>query len=305
MSHFTVLVIGGDPEKQLAPFNEGIEVPEHVIGEVSQEEIDNFIDYYTKESSPNRSGKKISKERAESNKSVPFPTLYAVYGRDWNGWCWKLINEKWMEVSVSNPESKWDWYLLGGRWYGYFKVHDKRKAKLGKKGIGDYPPTFDADQTTKSNINFEYMKANAQWEAMERYQDAMAIIGHLPRNRSWETIRREYRDIDRAREVYGNQIRVKAAAEWENSNGDGRVFLVPKGVDEFLIDEDTYIGNAGRDYLTTFAVLKDGKWYERGKMGWWACVSDKISAEEWDAKFNELMADLPDDTLLSVYDCHI
>jgi hypothetical protein len=25
----------------------------------------------------------------------------------------------------------------------------------------------------------------------------------------------------------------------------------------------------------TFAVVKDGRWYERGEMGWWDAVADK------------------------------
>ena len=56
---------------------------------------------------------------------------------------------------------------------------------------------------------------------------------------------------------------------------------------------------------TTFAILKDGRWYERGKMGWWACVADEKDPVKWDAEFWKLIDQTSDDTLLSVVDCHI
>lgn len=35
MSHFVVMVIGDNPEQQLAPYDENLEVPEYCDGEVS------------------------------------------------------------------------------------------------------------------------------------------------------------------------------------------------------------------------------------------------------------------------------
>ena len=57
--------------------------------------------------------------------------------------------------------------------------------------------------------------------------------------------------------------------------------------------------------IVTFAVVKDGEWYERGEMGWWGIVSDEKDTEVWNNQFNKLLNDLPEDTLLSMYDCHI
>lgn len=62
---------------------------------------------------------------------------------------------------------------------------------------------------------------------------------------------------------------------------------------------------ANLDEIRTFAVIKDGEWYERGEMGWWACVSNEKAEEEWENEFRKLLEGLPDDTLISIYDCHI
>lgn len=57
--------------------------------------------------------------------------------------------------------------------------------------------------------------------------------------------------------------------------------------------------------ISVFAVVKDGKWYERGKMGWFAVVSDEKDKDAWSEEVKQLLASLPPDTLLTMYDCHI
>lgn len=57
--------------------------------------------------------------------------------------------------------------------------------------------------------------------------------------------------------------------------------------------------------ISAFAVVKDGKWYERGKMGWFAVVSDEKDKDVWIEEVKQLLASLPSDTLLTMYDCHI
>lgn len=59
------------------------------------------------------------------------------------------------------------------------------------------------------------------------------------------------------------------------------------------------------DEISTFAIVKDGQWYERGEMGWWGMVYDVKNPDEWDQEVNKLMEGLPDETLISIYDCHI
>lgn len=55
----------------------------------------------------------------------------------------------------------------------------------------------------------------------------------------------------------------------------------------------------------THAVILDGKWYERGEMGWFAMVHNEKESGRWNEEFQKLLDSIPDDTMLSVYDCHI
>lgn len=45
MSHFTCLVIGNNPEDQLAPYDENIEVAPQVSGDVTEEEKQSMNDH--------------------------------------------------------------------------------------------------------------------------------------------------------------------------------------------------------------------------------------------------------------------
>lgn len=82
--------------------------------------------------------------------------------------------------------------------------------------------------------------------------------------------------------------------------GRSGVFDNETGIDQALKGDI-----ANLDEIQTFAVLKDGEWYENGKMGWWGMVSDEKEADKWEAEYKKLLDGLPDDTLISIYDCHI
>ena len=41
------------------------------------------------------------------------------------------------------------------------------------------------------------------------------------------------------------------------------------------------------------------------KMGWFAVVSDEKDEDAWVEEVKQLLASLPPDTLLTMYDCHI
>lgn len=84
-----------------------------------------------------------------------------------------------------------------------------------------------------------------------------------------------------------------------------RKMLVWLDLEDYQCSKEEYIQTAKAQAYTTFAVIKDGKWYDRREMGWRECVSNEMEEDEWCNKFYTLIHDLPDETLLSVYDYHI
>ena len=62
------------------------------------------------------------------------------------------------------------------------------------------------------------------------------------------------------------------------------------------------------DWNTTgrlFGILVDGKWHEQAEMGWWGMTRKEKNEKDWIKKYNKLISDLPDSTLITVVDCHI
>lgn len=57
--------------------------------------------------------------------------------------------------------------------------------------------------------------------------------------------------------------------------------------------------------LTPFAVLKNGEWYEQGEMGWFGVAANMLDDAAWEEEVSHLLADVPADELVSVFDCHI
>ena len=219
-------------------------------------------------------------------------------------------------VDRTNPNKKWDWYQVGGRWNGFFKLKPAAVAvgagMLGIAGLnrldpGYEPPAIDrADSCLKGEIDVEGMRQEAEAEAAERYDKVHDLVGDL----SWEpwTVFLERfginegstavipGGIDAARDAYHAQpailaLRSSADYIWEP--------------DDFLVSREAYLQAARDGAILTFALVKDGEWHERGSMGWFGCVSDAKDRDIWVKQCSDLIDSLPDDTLLTVCDCHI
>jgi len=227
-------------------------------------------------------------------------------------------------IDRTNPGKKWDWYGIGGRWNGYFKLKPLAVGVLGKPGANfdrDYmPPSADrADICMKGDIDIEGMRNEAADKANIRYSMFETVTFGLWKPLSWEQMQEKHRitgiDTDgettplidddgeplvnwkAAREEYGKQAMVKALHE----NSETRWFEL----EDFLCTREEYVRRFRDSALTLFAVIKDGMWYERGTMGWWGVVHDEKDRNEWNAQFAALINGLPDDALLTVVDCHI
>ena len=341
MSHFTVLVIGENPEDQLKPFKEYdgedwlkpyLEFKETDPEEMEKYENDTvsvFIDKQGYKHDKYDDGFKVKVKDGrpfETNKylcpegwteaEIPNKEFYETFEDFVN----RYGEEKPDPVTGKrgywhNPQGYWDWYQLGGRWTGFYKAKENTPVLVGKMGLGNHPPEKGyLDQGTKGNIDFEGTKHDAGEKARERYQTFKRLMGdNIPKiERSWDDIRMQYSDdIDKARDVYHKQDAlvlhkklVEEARKMPLSREETEI-VVWEELEDYQCTEEEYVQRARDNALSTFAVLKDGKWYQKGEMGWWAMVSNEKDQRDWNKEFNDLIDGLADDTLLSVYDCHI
>jgi hypothetical protein len=127
---------------------------------------------------------------------------------------------------------------------------------------------LSANQSLKGDVDFGAMRDQARNEARERWRKAHSVIG-------------------------GRDIQALRAADF---------YFDPE---QFDCTEEEYAGRAADGAVRTFAVVKESQWYEKGRMGWWGIVRDEKDEGEWDRQFSALLDGLPDETLLTVVDCHI
>ena len=291
MSHFVVMVIGDNPEEQLEPFYESLEVDEYVRNIVSEDSKKEMLDYY--------------KEQGHSFPS--FDECYKHFGKDWDDdSCRKDEDGVWREYSTSNPVSKWDWYVLGGRWSGNF-LRLKPDATSGVKGeTGDFDSKPGYDAAMKKDIDFAFIQKEAEEAGTKFYQEIEAICGgtipHLEIR--WDTIlsspQYAHLDIEEKRKLYHSQESVKI---WDTLDIE-TPFYGPS-LEDFQCTVEEYAQQCIHNSFVPYAFVIDSKWYERGQIGWWGVSTNEIPAGEWQKKVWDLVTALPDDTLISFYDCHI
>lgn len=300
MSHFTVLVVGDNPTAQLQPFQE------NNMGDCPRA----YMEFKNCDDEVRKAWEEMTKdpEEYEKDKSLSFEAWVERkfgYERDDMGEHFGY----W-----ENPNAKWDWYQLGGRWTGFFKLKpavllDTPEGKVpiyplhavGQPGVMTEPCTEKgyADQAFKKDIDFEAMRQEAYEGAVKTWDAADSLLqpGDRHHFKTWPTFRDCYypENIKRARKEYHNQPAVKNIAK------GGAFFFVSDKI--LSLTRERYGQEARAKAISTFAVLLRGKWYQRGQMGWWANVTNEN--DNWDEEFGRLMDEIPDNVMLSVFDCHI
>lgn len=297
MSHFTVLVVGGNVAAQLAPYHEF-----ECTGEDNEfvQDVDVTAECLAHADDDDKFGlgwyglddKQVSDEN-EVDRSGPHKYGFAVVK---DGVLVKAVNR-------TNPNRHWDWWQVGGRWSGFFTLKPGATGEIGEPGVlgarRNTGPGY-ADQARKGDIDIEAMRNKAGEDAAREY-DRMTE-GVTDPWVSWAETRKLHEgNLDAAREAYNSQPAVVAL---QANRAKHDLYPLYK-YDKLLVGREAFIQQARDGAIVTFAVVKDGQWYQRGDMGWWGCVSDEKQADDWHAEFSKLLDGLPDDTELTVVDCHI
>ncbi|NJO50840.1 MAG: hypothetical protein HC840_16885 [Leptolyngbyaceae cyanobacterium RM2_2_4] len=268
MSHFAVLVIGSNIDEQLAPYHEfectgqndeyvqNVDITDEVLAQMEESEesdkLKDALSYYGLENRvvSDESDAEIDGEDAKHKYG------FAVVK---NG---KLIKA----VNRTNPNRKWDWYQVGGRWSGLLKL----KPEFAKNKF----PQGDKSWTNSNEAD------------IEGYVDS-APVGQV----DFKAMREE---------AIARREKYWAEAEAETKDTAMRYFRYGIQKDD---TKESYV-NRGANF-SLYALVKDSKWFAKGEMGWFGMSSDDMTDEQWQEEFTKLLNDLPPETIITVVDCHI
>jgi hypothetical protein len=293
------MVVGDNVEEQLRPFHEfectGVD-DEYVQDIDVTEEILKYIE----------------EAKAEGNPCDPQTVFEYHYGEN-SKYSYIEFNDSavgFRAIRRTNPNAQWDWYQIGGRWSGFFRLkEDSKSCVMGKDSLV-YPSEkgqgLRADSALKGDIDFDAMRKEAHERATEEFDKFESIAGPFstegPLFRTWKEIfcpNGVYRgDRPVAEAEYDNQPIVKKVHESEHNH---EYFF---GIDQFSVGRERYVAEAVKTAYRTYALLYEGNWYAKGEMGWWGMSADG-DIDAYNQLFHDIVDNLSDDTRLTLVDCHI
>ena len=285
------MVIGPDPEAQLAPYHEfectGVD-DEYV------QDVDTTGEIRDRLTKDGGTLQEALEWHGLEDRVVGHLSEVETDGDHKYGWALVQNGQLVKAVRRTNPNAKWDWHQVGGRWTGFLKLKPGAVGRVGEPGLMTQPASAGrADAALFGDIDIEGMRHDAGEEASERWTRARTVAPDPWE--SWESVRNRYDSIDAAREFYGGQEAIKAL-----NKGD-----IWSDKDQFLTDHRTYVEDARNAALSTFAVIYQGTWYERGGMGWFGCVFEEKGNSVWLETFEEILGKLTPTDLVTIVDCHI
>ncbi len=214
-------------------------------------------------------------------------------------------------MTTYNPESKWDYWRVGGRWGGEFPVKPGHEDEVLEPQAGwDSPQEMRpgyCDGGPKGALDLTRMRDEAEAGARENWQEYEALVRNTPEALPWKSFTDNISEgngytIDQARIEYNSQPRIKRLK--------GSKFADPFGydpVEHYGVSEDVFAARARAKAVTGYAlVTAKGEWVAPGTMGWWAMSSDEqTDRDEYYKAANAYIDALPDDMYLVMIDAHI
>ena len=232
MSHYAVAVFhreDQDVNELLAPYDENIEVEPYIR--------------YTRDEAI-KEGKERYKNEPNMTDADYYSQIASMYDDD-------MIDDDGNLLTTYNPDSKWDWYRIGGRFCDLLETY------------ATVLEWFDgySDSAKVKNIVFTTDK-----EMYDRYIE------------EWDDIMNDIADTWYTKEYY----------------------------QEFYDSAEDYARRSS-EFNTLAVVTPDGKWHEKGSMGWFGVSSETPEeARDWDRNYRDRFIDTADpEWILTIVDCHI
>jgi hypothetical protein len=199
------------------------------------------------------------------------------------------------EFTTYNEKSKWDWWVVGGRWPHYFM----------SKGTGS-----KVNYVMAHDLDVEGMQDAAMQEAQRLWtrfnEEIFAIYG---RPIGWSEFVKRVEDendpltIEQARLEYHRQDAIREVRA-RHDDADFGHFVE---VEPYLASLGDHLAEKRAGAVPTYALLtKEGEWDEPGHMGWFGLSSETEATQaEYREAYMKYVANLNPTDVLVCIDAHI
>lgn len=194
--------------------------------------------------------------------------------------------------TTTNPNPKYDWYEIGGRWKNMLLRLDGRKV--------DSCPIGELDFETE--INRLKTEANRVYDYFEK------CIGDASRTwRSWADVWSDesIESVNDKRNFYHNQ---DAILLMKANDTDNLFCIFGHEFDEFLVSREEFLAKKSANPFGTYCFLDATSGDEIGDWTGSECGMfglDIRKEEDWENKNQALLKSFPSDYIITIVDCHI
>lgn len=214
-----------------------------------------------------------------------------------------------------NPDSKWDYWRIGGRWSGYFAAREMSPELIQPESHWDGPRVgalgrLACDGGPKRLLDFEAMRDKAGAEANERYDKYEELYAEHGPGKPWShftgLVDATEMSIEEARRLYHEQPIIEAHRKLDRAD-QGLTGWGDCLIETFTPPREEYVRLKRDGAVPAYATLTlSGEWAAPGRMGWFGMSSDGAGEREaYNAAINRYLDELKPDALLVVVDCHI
>lgn len=271
---------------------------------------------------------------------IPQSEMSSIEGETMEKWAedyggWFSREGRWYRHT--NPNKKWDWWQVGGRYSGKFAPDydpnedpaNRQICRLcqgtgtrmdmkvangcnGCSGTGietKWPSTWRNHGNQISVEDFyaridALLNANRQTKAKIWDESAAKYAKRSVANLSFEEARKAWLGVlERARDARGDRPLYRAIDEQPGGTDLRAASFEWDGLPDEFLTREAFIASAVP--FSCFAILHEGKWMEKGEMGWFACVSNEKDDGEWRQEIVDVIRASPKTAWLTVVDCHI
>lgn len=224
-------------------------------------------------------------------------------------------------INRTNPNAKWDWYQVGGRWQGRYprKPGATGVAMMGDRSWTnkDQSPNGRYDIIRVGDIDLDLLekegceRAFKEWKILEKYvsqEDIKAMRGTMTWSQAVDAYKELHGEFDRdgvtELQLASNDIYRRNKENLEVAHKEIDKWAWGCEIEAFSqFDKEAFIAKKIYNEIGSYAILKDGEWVSKGEMGWFGVSTDEN--EDWETKCVDLIRNLHPNSVIVNVDCHI
>lgn len=253
---------------------------------------------------------------------VPVKELYKTFElfiEDYAGY--RLDPEIKKYGSYRNPNAKWDWYSVGGRWTGLLHLKPGKQGENGRPGLMTEANTDSkrCDVALAGDVDWFAVEEKYINNRLNEYHDRQNFINAASDLKDIpDSIYQKAIDLfvgdksprgDQARSIFKT---LERCLQWEYAEylakkEDPKTYWFDdwEEIERFLMTEEEFSATITSVAQTYAFIDLEGNWNQRGQMGWFGCSDESKGTQDYDSAWWEFVKSIPSDQYVFIVDCHI